>query len=264
RGGGSLGAHRGDGNDRSPALGASCRAAGAGSHRRSPHRHQRESHRTAAGDHGGRGGARLRGRCRSGRQRRPDAWRAPQHGRGYDREPTTAHSRGVRGADRAARGSPLLDGLIMLATLRALNNQLFHRIRLTTKLVIMLLALLVLSLTASIMLSYLSQQALVQELEDSINELSNATAVSVEQLSGEPDPAALQKLMARLGKKGVKEIKLLDVEKKEVLVSAPPQADRAERKIASTLTQGGKREYDVTAPLVDGNEVLGYIHVTFT
>ncbi len=152
----------------------------------------------------------------------------------------------------------------MLGTFRSLNNHLFHRLRLTTKLVIMMLALLVLSLTASIIFSYLSQQALVQEMEESINELSNATAVSVEQLSGEPDPAALQKLMARLGKKGVKEIKLLDVEKKEVIVSTLPQPERAERKIASTPTQEGKREYNVTAPLVDGNEVLGYIHVTFT
>jgi signal transduction histidine kinase len=151
---------------------------------------------------------------------------------------------------------------MVVRTMRSLNNQLFHRLRLTTKLVIMMLALLVLSLTASIIFSYLSQQALVNEMEDSINELSNATAVSVEQLSGEPDPAALQKLMARLGKKGVKEIKLLDVEKKEVLVSALPQASG--RKMESTVTKGGQREYNVTAPLVDGNEVLGYIHVTFT
>jgi len=50
----------------------------------------------------------------------------------------------------------------MLATIRALNNQLFHRLRLTTKLVIMMLALLVLSLAASILFSYLSQQALVR------------------------------------------------------------------------------------------------------
>lgn len=151
----------------------------------------------------------------------------------------------------------------MLGALRSLNNQLFHRLRLTTKLVIMMLALLALSLTASVILSYLSQQALVREMEESLNELSNATAVSVEQLSGEPDPAALQKLMTRLGKKGVKEIKLLDVEKKEVIVSAPPQPERAERKIESIPTQAGKREYNVTAPLVDGTDVLGYIHVTF-
>ena len=152
---------------------------------------------------------------------------------------------------------------MMFGTLRTLNTHLFHRLRLTTKLVIMMFALLVLSLTASIILSYLSQQALVREMEDSINELSNATAVSLEQLSGEPDPAQFQKLMGRLAKKGVKEIKLLDTEK-EVIVSTPPQAGGAERKIASTLTQEGKREYNVTAPLVDGNEVLGYIHVTFT
>lgn len=152
----------------------------------------------------------------------------------------------------------------MFGTVRLLNNHLFHRLKLTTKLVIMMLTLLVLSLTTSILLSYLSQQALVREMEDSINELSNATAVSVEQLSGEPDPAALQKLMARLGKKGVKEIKLLDVEKKEVLVSMPPQPVGGERKIESTPTRGGKREYNVTAPLVDGKDVLGYIHVTFT
>ena len=152
----------------------------------------------------------------------------------------------------------------MLGFLLSLNTSLFHRLRLTTKLVIMMLALLVLSLTASVILSYLSQQALVQELEESLNDLSKATAVSVEQLSGEPDPAKLQHLMARLGKKGVKEIKLLDVEKKEVIVSATPQSERAERKIESTPTQGGKREYNVTAPLVDGKDVLGYIHVTFT
>ena len=151
----------------------------------------------------------------------------------------------------------------MLPTLHALNNQLFHRLRLTTKLVIMMLALLVLSLTASVILSYMSQQALVQELEESINDLSNATAVSVEQLSGEPDPAALQKLMARLGTKGVQEIKLLDVEKKEVIVSTRSPSPSG-RRMESTVTKGGQREYNVTAPLVDGNEVLGYIHVTFT
>lgn len=149
----------------------------------------------------------------------------------------------------------------MLSHFRALNTRIFHRLRLTTKLVIMMLALLVLSLTASILLSYLSREALVKELEESIHDLSNATAVSVEQLSGEPDPAALQKLMTRLGKKGVKEIRLLDVEKKEVLVSTRPQS---ERKIESTPAQGGKREYNVTAPLMDGSELVGYIHVTFT
>src|SRR5437016_8651105 len=151
----------------------------------------------------------------------------------------------------------------MLATLRAFTNQLFHRLRLTTKLVIMLLALLALSLAASILLSYLSQQTLVQELEESINDLSNATAVSVEQLSGEPDPAALQKLMARLGTKGVKEIKRLDGGKKEVIVRTRSPSPSG-RRMESTVTKGGQREYNVTAPLVDGNEVLGYIHVTFT
>src|SRR2546428_13844682 len=69
--------------------------------------------------------------------------------------------------------------------------------------------------------------------------------------------------MARLGKKGVKEIKLLDVEKKEVIVSTrSPQPSG--RKMESTVTKGGQREYNVTAPLVDGNEGLGYIHGPFT
>ena len=77
----------------------------------------------------------------------------------------------------------------MLGTFRMVNTYLFHRLRLTTKLVIMMLALLVLSLTASVIFSYMSQQTLVQEIEESINDLSSATAVSLEQLSGEPDPA---------------------------------------------------------------------------
>ncbi len=148
----------------------------------------------------------------------------------------------------------------MLAYLHLINDRIFHRARLTTKLVIMMLTLLALSLTASVLLSYLSREALVAEMEDSINALSNATAVSLEQMSGDPDPAQFQKLMGRFIKKGVKEIKLLDVEK-EVIVSTPPQP---ERKIESTPTEGGKREYNLTAPLVDGTDVLGFIHVTFT
>jgi signal transduction histidine kinase len=80
-------------------------------------------------------------------------------------------------------------------------------------------------------------------------------------LSGEPNAGQLQKLLGRLVKKGVKEIKLLDVENKVVASSPPPQSGR---KIESTVIKGGQREYNVTAPLVDGTEVLGYIHVTFT
>jgi uncharacterized membrane protein affecting hemolysin expression len=135
-----------------------------------------------------------------------------------------------------------------LSRLHSLNNRIFHRIRLTTKLMIMMLALLALSLTASVILSHMSQQALVENIEESINDLSNATAVSLEQLSGEPDAMQLQKLLGRLVKKGVKEIKLLDIEKEVVASSPPPPAGR---KMESTAIKGGQREYNVTAPLVD-------------
>jgi signal transduction histidine kinase len=150
---------------------------------------------------------------------------------------------------------------MILSKLHSLNNRIFHRIRLTTKLMVMMLALLALSLSASVILSHMAQQAVIEDIEESINDLSNATAVSLEQLSGEPDAAQLQKLLSRLVKKGVKEIKLLDVEKEVVASSPPPQAGR---KMESTVIKGGQREYNVTAPLVDGNEVLGYIHVAFT
>jgi len=150
---------------------------------------------------------------------------------------------------------------MILSKLRSLNNRIFHRIRLTTKLMVMMLALLALSLSASVILSHMAQQALIQDIEESIHDLSNATAVSLEQLSGEPDAGQLQKLLGRLVRKGVKEIKLLDVEK-EVVASSPPQPTG--RKMESTVVKGGQREYNVTAPLVDGTDVLGYIHVTFT
>src|SRR5947209_3512439 len=150
---------------------------------------------------------------------------------------------------------------MILSNLRSLNNRIFHRIRLTTKLMVMMLTLLALSLTASVFLSHMAQQALIADIEESIHDLSNATAVSLEQLSGEPDAGQLQKLLSRLVRKGVKEIKLLDVEK-EVVASSPPQ--QTGRKMETTVVKGGQREYNVTAPLVDGTDVLGYIHVTFT
>src|SRR6184192_2075858 len=150
---------------------------------------------------------------------------------------------------------------MILSNLRSLNNRIFHRIRLTTKLMVMMLTLLALSLTASVFLSQMAQQALIADIEESIHDLSNATAVSLEQLSGEPDAGQLQKLLSRLVRKGVKEIKLLDVEK-EVVASSPPQ--QTGRKMETTVVKGGQREYNVTAPLVDGTDVLGYIHVTFT
>src|SRR6266513_2655775 len=150
---------------------------------------------------------------------------------------------------------------MILSNLRSLNNRIFHRIRLTTKLMVMMVTLLALSLTASVFLSHMAQQALIADIEESIHDLSNATAVSLEQLSGEPDAGQLQKLLSRLVRKGVKEIKLLDVEK-EVVASSPPQQNG--RKMETTVVKGGQREYNVTAPLVDGTDVLGYIHVTFT
>ena len=150
---------------------------------------------------------------------------------------------------------------MILSNLRSLNNRIFHRIRLTTKLMVMMLTLLALSLTASVFLSQMAQQALIADIEESIHDLSNATAVSLEQLSGEPDAGQLQKLLSRMVRKGVKEIKLLDVEK-EVVASSPPQ--QTGRKMETTVVKGGQREYNVTAPLVDGTDVLGYIHVTFT
>src|SRR6266571_4403325 len=150
---------------------------------------------------------------------------------------------------------------MILSNLRSLNNRIFHRIRLTTKLMVMMLTLLALSLTASVFLSHIAQQALIADIEESIHDLSNATAVSLEQLSGEPDAGQLQKLLSRMVRKGVKEIKLLDVEK-EVVASSPPQ--QTGRKMESTVVKGGQREYNVTAPLVYCTDVLGYIHVTFT
>ena len=150
---------------------------------------------------------------------------------------------------------------MILSRLRALDSHIFHRIGLTTKLMIMMLALLALSLSASVILSHMAQQALIEDIEESIHDLSNATEVSLEQLSGEPDAGQLQKLLGRLVKKGVKEITLLDVEKEVVASSPPPPAGR---KMESTLIKDGHREYNVTAPLVDGTDVLGYIHVTFT
>jgi signal transduction histidine kinase len=158
---------------------------------------------------------------------------------------------------------------------RALRN-FFNRIGLTTKLSLMMLFLLLLSLAASYVLNGRSEKVFLEKVEDNINDLSTAIQISVDELtSSEPTrEGRLADYVQRLKNKGVKEISILSNEQ-EVIASSNPKrvgskinpkrkdlfiTARFGEEPASTGSDPQK-EYNLLVPIIVENEQQGYAHI---
>lgn len=131
-----------------------------------------------------------------------------------------------------------------------------------------------LSLGASFYLYARTEQALVKEMEDHINELSNAISVSVEELTS-PERTTekrLQDYVKRLEKRGVKEISIVSNEK-EVIASSNPKRVGAKidpkrkdllitAKLGDQLPSPTQKAYNLLVPIVVEGEQLGYAHIS--
>ncbi|MHB8483150.1 MAG: ATP-binding protein [Nitrospiria bacterium] len=148
------------------------------------------------------------------------------------------------------------------------------RLTLTAKLVLIMLFLSFLSLGASFYLYARTENALLKEMEDHINELSSAISVSVEELTS-PERTTekrLQDYVKRLEKRGVKEISIVSNEQ-EVIASSNPKrvgakVDPKRKELLITAKLGDQppsptqKAYNLLVPIVVEGEQLGYAHIS--
>ncbi|MBI1823628.1 MAG: HAMP domain-containing protein [Nitrospirae bacterium] len=148
------------------------------------------------------------------------------------------------------------------------------RLNLTAKLVITMLFLSFLSLGASFYLYARTENALVKEMEEHINELSSAISVSVEELTSpeRTKEKRLQDYVKRLEKRGVKEISIVSNEQ-EVIASSNPKKVGAKMdpkrkellitaKLGDQLPSPTQKAYNLLVPIVVEGEQLGYAHIS--
>ncbi len=152
------------------------------------------------------------------------------------------------------------------------------RVNLTTKLVLMMLLLTLLSLMASYVYNVRSEKEFIRKVEDNIGDLSTAIKISVEELTStaRTDEARLADYVGRLKNKGVKELSIISNER-EVIASSNPkrvgariitQVDPKHKDLFITAKigeeqelAGPSREYNLLVPIVVDGERMGFVHV---
>ncbi|TAK06552.1 MAG: HAMP domain-containing protein [Candidatus Manganitrophaceae bacterium] len=152
------------------------------------------------------------------------------------------------------------------------------RINLTSKLVLMMLLLSLLSLVISYIYNVRSENDFIRKVEDNIGDLSTAIKISVEELTSTAptDEARLADYVNRLKNKGVKEISIISNEQEVIASSNPkrvgakvePKVDPKHKDLFITAklgdeqeTAGARREYNLLVPIVVDGERMGFVHI---
>ena len=144
--------------------------------------------------------------------------------------------------------------------------------KLNAKLVLIMLSLLILAMLTLFLLNHHSQTALVEEIQDSSQEISKAIQLSIADLTSDAEHSRLMEYLEKARSKGINEINIIDIEgevidstnpekigkkkdlkKLEKGVRKAPQSDRA-----TILTQ---KPYEVVVPVIVGDEHLGYVQI---
>ncbi|HLG22945.1 MAG TPA: ATP-binding protein [Candidatus Manganitrophaceae bacterium] len=152
-----------------------------------------------------------------------------------------------------------------------------NHLNLTTKLVLMMLLLSLLSLGASYVYNVRSEREFMKKVEDNIGDLSTAIKISVEELTsaGRTDEARLADYVTRLKNRGVKEISIISNEKEVIASSNPkrigskidPKIDPKHKDLFITAKLGDDqdaaslREYNLIVPIVVDGAQLGFVHI---
>ncbi len=153
-------------------------------------------------------------------------------------------------------------------------------LRIGTRLFLIVLVMMLLSLTTSFLVYSHFEAALLDQVQDQTESLSKALQISVQQLTaqGMTDDTLLKDYVERLSKRGVKEISILSNEKEVVASSnrakigkkvGPPRLTRHGDGVVITGTLGdedpgevaGKTAQTLDIPIIVDNEKRGYVRL---
>ena len=144
--------------------------------------------------------------------------------------------------------------------------------KLNAKLIIIMLSLLVLTLLTLFILNQTAQTALVNEIQDSSQEISKAVQMSIEDLTSSTETSRLTEYLAKAREKGINEINIINTEG-EIIDSSDPEKIGKKRELkklekgihAVQRPVGGavlsQKPYEVVVPVIVGDEQLGYVQI---
>jgi signal transduction histidine kinase len=144
--------------------------------------------------------------------------------------------------------------------------------KLNTRLVVMMMALLVIAMMILFVLNQHSQNDLVREIQESSTEVSKAIQLSVEDLTSENEigSSRLNEYFKEARSKGINEINIINIEGEIVNSSDPDKVGKKQelKNIEPGLkaarggrTVGGLRPYELVVPVIVGDEQLGFVHI---
>ncbi|MDD2850350.1 MAG: ATP-binding protein [Desulfuromonadaceae bacterium] len=144
--------------------------------------------------------------------------------------------------------------------------------KLNSKLIIIMLSLLVLVMLTLFILNQFAQDDLVNEIQDSSQEISKAIQMSIEDLTSSAETSRLTDYLQKARDKGIKEINIINTEgeiidssdpdkigKKRELKKLEKGVHAAPRPLVGTVLS--QRPYEVVVPVIVGDEQLGYVQI---
>lgn len=154
-----------------------------------------------------------------------------------------------------------------------INSSKYKKLGLRGQLLILMLFLTLVTMTSLVYLHQWAQERIFNLIEDQIDDLTKAIKISVEQITadGKTDEARLFNYIARLKKKGIKEISILSNDQEVILSSNPKKVgtklsvDKNELVIRADIGEGDgrhKKIYNVIIPVIVQNTQKGYIHLS--
>jgi signal transduction histidine kinase len=144
--------------------------------------------------------------------------------------------------------------------------------KLNAKLIIIMLSLLVLAMLTLFILNQFAQTALVNEIQESSQEISKAIQMSIEDLTSNAETSRLTDYLIKAREKGINEINIINTEG-EIIDSSDPEKIGKKRELkklekgvhAVQRPIGGavlsQKPYEVVVPVIVGDEQLGFVQI---
>jgi signal transduction histidine kinase len=135
-----------------------------------------------------------------------------------------------------------------------------------------MLSMLVLAMLTLFVLNQYAQTTLVNEIQESSQEISKAIQMSIEDLTSEAETSRLTDYLIKAREKGINEINIINTEG-EIIDSSDPEKIGKKRELkklekgihAVQRPVGGavlsQKPYEVVVPVIVGDEQLGYVQI---